>query len=64
MTYYKVPQMYDGFNAGRGWRLIAGELWTATELKRHHLSPSMLIEVKVPKNRVYWLFGARWEDKN
>ena len=56
--------MYDGFNVGNGWQLIAGELWTATELKRHHLNPSMLVEVKVPKNRVYWLFGARWEDKN
>ena len=65
MTYYKVPENLGGRRFGNGWYFVAGELWTENECKKHKIETGRLERVEVPRGRVYWMFGARFQaDKN
>lgn len=67
MTYYKVLPQYDqkhtSYKNGKwnGYFHIANELLTAKEIELHRYKKEYCIPVEVPKNNVYWLFGARFE---
>ena len=70
MKYYRVKDAYDGTpkflerpdhrlnNVGE---LIAGELYTEAERAKIMNGPWMFEEVNIPKNRIYFFFGARFE---
>ena len=60
MKYFKVPDDLGGKSIGRGWYFVAGELWTEKELQRRGVDPGRLLPVSIPKNKVYFLFGARF----
>ena len=72
MKYYKVKpecggKTAYGFHRGGGLRVVgqyvAGELYTATELKRRGdclYMPYMDI-VDIPKNKTFFNFGVRFE---
>lgn len=77
MRYYRVKPQYDNkrlcaINRGKyvncGDILIARELYTVKEwekiVKSHVFgcSPADCVEVvEIPKNKIYWFFGARFE---
>ena len=49
--------------------LIAEELYTQSEFtklinnaRNKHILESSVIGVQIPKNKVYWMFGARFAD--
>lgn len=61
MTYYRVPEELDQkkYNNGNLF-LIKNELYTLKELKRYKLNPAAFEKIEVSKNKIYWLFGARF----
>jgi len=73
MKYYRVKDAYDGTpkflerpdhrlnNVGE---LIAGELYTETERAKIMNGPWMFEEIEIPKSRIYFFFGARFEQDN
>ena len=71
MKYFKVPANRDGravIKKGLYWGkiqrfLIKNELYTAKELKKYGMTEAGFIPVDIPKSRVYWFFGARFEMK-
>lgn len=72
MTYYRVKPEYDNFSLWRCSKyagfLVANELYTEKELVKKHIifcmgvTPNMFDRVEIPKNKVYWFFGARFAD--
>lgn len=69
MKYYKVKKEYDnhpkdktagGHYICNGNFYIGGELYTEKEVKRQKLELKFMEEVQAPKNKSYWLFGARF----
>jgi hypothetical protein len=77
MKYYRVKPEYDnkqlltkerGIYVNRGYSLIAKELFTVKEWEKickKHVFRRSLAEcvelVEIPKTKVYWFFGARFE---
>ena len=75
MNYYRVKAEYDQkerikqsrFKARRvaDGIFVANELYTSTELKRFYMTQEqaerIFEEVVIPKNKVYWCFGCRFE---
>ena len=71
MTYYKVKPEHDNkplyHNGKYKGILIANELYTEKELNKTNIlfcrgiRFDMFEAVKIPKNKVYWLFGARFQ---
>lgn len=70
MKYYRVPAGLDGravvspgIYAGPPKRfLIRDELYTEKECNRYGIGLDGLEAVEIPKSRIYWCFGARFED--
>ena len=70
MQYFKVKPQYDNKTRYR-WNnhrqgvpygiLIANELYTPCEYKRLAMCPAWFDTVEIPKNKIYWFFGARFE---
>lgn len=68
MTYYKVKKQYDNIKrvvkSKNGLKydgiLVANELYTPTEYKKLANNPYCFEVVEVPKNKIYWFFGARF----
>ena len=72
MQYYRVKPEY-----ANNWRytwnshhqgirnsvLIANELYTPGEFRRIANCPAWFEPVTIPKSRIYWMFGARFESK-
>lgn len=77
MKYYRVkPEIdqkprikYSRFTSHRiqDGVFIADELYTACELKKFYIPeeifPKMFESVTIPKNKVFWNFGCRYEMK-
>ena len=72
MKYYRVlPQYankhtkytYDKHNRPKwnGYFHIANELLTETEIKKHNYIKEYCEVVEIPKTKIYWFFGARFE---
>lgn len=60
MTYYKVKPEFDQKRRADGSIFVGGELYTKSELKRYKAENLNIFEVvNIPKNKVYWFFGAR-----
>ena len=66
MKYYKVPQRLDGKQAynGRGayTPLVGGELFTEKECARIGLNKALCTPVEVSRKKIYFCFGARFEN--
>lgn len=72
MTYYRVKPEFDQ-TPKMMWKrhkhawykdgiLIENELYTQRELKPYrNLTEQMFDIVRIPKNKIYWFFGARFE---
>lgn len=72
MIYYQVKPEYDQtrrliwkrhkhafFDDGI---FISNELYTARELQKYYIAaPGMFNEILVPKNKIYYFFGARFK---
>lgn len=71
MVYFKVPMNLDGravikkgLYCGKIQRfLIKNELYTEKELEKYGMTETGLISVDIPKSRIFWNFGARFEMK-
>ena len=63
MLYYKVKPQYDNYRKNDGDIYIANELYTQKEVIQQKLNKSYLDAVEVPKNQIYFFFGARFADK-
>ena len=71
MKYYRVKPQYDnkirytwnnhrqGVNNGI---LIANELYSPKEFEKLSICPEWVEVVEIPKNKIYWFFGARFEN--
>ena len=74
MYYYKVKPEYDQMKRIKNHKLstkrkldgifVANELYTAGELKKFYIPfdkfYNIFEEIKIPKNKVYWVFGCRF----
>lgn len=71
MKYFKVPENLDGravikkgLYCGKIQRfLIENELYTAKELEKYGMAETGFIPVDIPKSKIFWNFGARFEMK-
>ena len=61
MLYYKVKKEADQKRRKDGSIYIADELYTEKEAARQHLNPAFMEPVAIPKNKIFWSFGARFE---
>lgn len=71
MKYYRVKPAYDqtpkfmekpDHRLNNVGILIGNELYTPCERAKIMNGPWMFDEVEIPKNRIYFFFGARFED--
>ena len=72
MRYYRVKPEFDNFRLWRNGKyagiLVANQLYTEKELEKRRVlfcrrvRFDMFERVEVPKNKVYWFFGARFAD--
>lgn len=68
MKYYRVKpevdqrKQYNTHGKYTGF-YIANELYTEKEAARKYLNPAFMELVEIPKNKIYWCFGARFENK-
>ena len=66
MKYYRVKpeadqqKQYNKHGEYTGF-YIADELYTEKEAARQHLNPAFMEPVAIPKNKIFWSFGARFE---
>lgn len=72
MKYYRVKPEYDNktrYRLNRGGVcipnsiLIGNELYTAVERSKIANRKQMFDVIEIPKNRIYFCFGARFEMK-
>lgn len=61
MTYYKVLPQFDGCARKDGSAVLAGELYTKTEMKRYRICENYVKPVVMPKSITMWFGGARWQ---
>lgn len=73
MKYFRVKDDYDGtprfyerpdHRLREEGQLIAGELYTPCERAKIMNRAGMFEEVEIPKSRIYFFFGARFEQDN
>lgn len=60
MTYYKVLQKYDNYRLPKRLIYVGNELFTEREVKLYGVNKDYCEKVEIPKNKVYWMFGARF----
>lgn len=76
MNYYRVKPEYDQKQRIKNHKytikrkpdgiFVANELYTAGELEKFYLTSAQenwFEHVVIPKNKVYWFFGCRFEMK-
>lgn len=72
MTYYRVKPQYDNKTRykysyhGQGVPdgiIIGNELYTPKEFEKLAMCPAWFDIVEIPKSRIYFFFGARFEFK-
>lgn len=63
MKYFKIKPEYDQHwrNNKPGEILIANELYTENEAARYNIKPYMYNVIEIPKSKIYWMFGARFQ---
>ena len=61
MRYYKVKKEADQKRRKDGSIYIADELYTEKEAARQHLNSAFMEPVEIPKNKIFWSFGARFQ---
>lgn len=70
MKYYRVKPQYDNKTRykysyhGQGVPngiLVSNELYTPKEFEKLAMCPAWFDIVEIPKNKIYWFFGARFE---
>ena len=61
MLYYKVKKEADQKRRKDGSIYIANELYTEKEAVRKHLNSAFMEPVEIPKNKIFWSFGARFQ---
>lgn len=69
MTYYRVKVPDKVYRLDGYLQTVGGELFTPTEFRKYstpdkygaHLRPEWVDPVQISKRRVYWFFGARFE---
>ena len=69
MKYYRVKPQYDNKTRYK-WNnkkqgvsdgiLVANELYTPSEFRKIANCPAWFDVVQIPKNKIYWFFGARF----
>ena len=69
MNYLKVkPESHDININSNGWKLVANELFTKSELKRLGASDKLisnhLENISLSSHKTYRMFGARFAVKN
>jgi len=72
MQYYKVKPQYDN-KTRYTWNnhhqgvsngiLIANELYSPKEFEKLSICPDWVEVVEIPKNKIHWFFGARFENE-
>lgn len=65
MNYFKVPANLDGkrfYKNGEWFTLVANELLTPFQCKKHGVNTNILTMVSV--RHIYWFFGCRFDMKD
>ena len=60
MTYYRIKEKYDQRKRKDGSIIIASELYTEKEIEKFSINPDFTEKISLPKNQIYWSFGARF----
>ena len=68
MKYYRIRKEYDNFpknpKVHDGNIYIGGELYTESEFNKLPFIYAAAYEiVDIPKNKTYWMFGARFQQE-
>jgi len=63
MKFYKVKKTADNKQLPKRLIYVKDELFTEKEVERWNVNTAYCDIVLVPKNKTYWLFGARFENK-
>ena len=58
MLFFRVKEEHDNKKKGNDI-YIGNELYTLKEVNSQNLNINFLEKVEIPKNKVYWCFGAR-----
>lgn len=73
MKYYRVKAQYDNRirytrnnqqQAVSNGILIANELYTPREYEKLYIRPEWVELVEIPKSKIYWCFGARFDSND
>ena len=71
MEYLRVKKEADSIRIElpkKHWFLVENELITRKQAEKEGFTPEFISKhfeiVQIPKNKVYWFFGARFESKN
>lgn len=67
MLYYRVKPQYDNCYKNPkihdGSIYVAKELYTEKEVQKQNLNRNFLEPVEISKKKIYWFFGARFEQE-
>lgn len=67
MLYYRVKPQYDNCYKNPkihdGNIYVANELYTEKEVQKQNLNRNFLESVEISKKKIYWFFGARFEQE-
>ena len=61
MIYYKIKPEFDQKRIKDDRFLIRNELFTKKEAERLSIPEKVYDVVSIPKSKIYWCFGARFE---
>ena len=72
MKYLKVIKPLTVLEEDRRWKghynvvisLVMGELFTEREAKKYRIPERAVIEVELPRSRVYRFFGCRFDEQD
>lgn len=62
MLFYKITADADQQPRRDGSILVADELYTPKEVEQFKIKPQFYEVVEVPKDKVYYMFGARFAE--
>ena len=69
MKYLKVIRPLTVLKEDKRWKghysvvisLVKGELFTEREAEKYHIPERAVVKVELPKSKVYWFFGCRFD---
>ena len=62
MLYYRITADADQRPRRDGSILVENELYTPEEIERYRIKPQFYEAVEVSKDKVYYMFGARFAE--